>query len=212
MVVFQDYKGDETELKYKNAGSPAYESISDALDEMMLGASTTDDFILMLYDDGRYPYSQRIKRDAFVNFIRGALNNFPFIGSFDTYIFILREIFGPDTDLIFTVPGPGELEISVNASSDIVSEFIGREVSGGGYVFFNLSDDDGNDIVFKTLAGIETEAELNLLFAEIMPAGIFPTIALDFFLKSTFYGEDTGGVFDMITSFDDNFIFIEVGG
>lgn len=212
MTVLQSYKGDETELKYQGAAKPFFDNISGALDEFYEKGSTTDDFLLMLYDDGRMPYAQRIKREAFVGFIKGALDNFPFIGSFDSYIFILREVFGADSDFIFDIPAPGKLEISVNAASDLVYDFIAREIIDGGYSFFNVSDMDGNDIVFKGLSGIETEAELKLLFAEIMPAGIFPTISLDYFLKSVLEGEDTDGVFDILTSFNDNIIFIEVLG
>lgn len=212
MIALQTYKGDETELKYKRAGESFLDTISGSLDELYSGADTSDAFLLMLYDEGRVPYSQRIKREAFVRFIKGALENFAFIGSFDSYIFILREIFGPETDLIFEIPAPGKLEISVNASSDLVFEAIGRELESGSYSFFNISTSDGDDLVFKGLAGIETEAELELLFSEIMPAGLAPTVSLDFFLKSTFFGEDGTGEFDMLTSFDDNIIFIEVLG
>jgi len=212
VITSQKFKGDETELKYEVSAKPVLDLISGSLDELLEGAELTDAFLLMLYDEGRIPYSNRIKREVFVQFIKGAFLKFPFMGSFESYIFILREIFGPDTDLIFEVPAPGKLNLSVNASSDLVYDFIARELDSGFYTFYNISTSDGDDLVFKGLAGIETESELALLFSEIMPAGIFPTISLDYFLKSTFYGEDTDGVFDMITSIGDSLIFIEVSG
>lgn len=212
MITTQNFKGDSTELKFKAAGLPAFDITLNSLKELFDGGYDSEKFLLMLYDEGRMPYSQRIKREVFVQFIRKALENFPFIGSFDSYIFILREIFGLDTDLIFDVEEPGKLSIAVNASSDVLYEAIVREYDNGVYTFFNLSTSDDDDIVYKGLSGIETEAELYLLFAEIMPGGIVPTISLDYFLKSTFYGEDGSGAFDILTSFDDNIIFIEVLG
>lgn len=211
-MALQNYKGDEIELKYRNAATGNMDIISNSLNEFFINGGTVDDFLLMLYDSGRVPYSNRIKREAFVSFYKGALENFAFIGTFDSYVFILREIFGPDSDLIFEVPAPGKLSIAVNASSDIISEAIVRELSSGEYSYFNLSTGDGDDIVFRGLSGIETEAELYLLFSEIMPAGLVPTISLDYFLKSTFYSVEGSDVFDMITRFGDELIFIEVLG
>jgi hypothetical protein len=210
MTTIQSYKGDETELKYQGAAESLLDTISGSLDEFYAGADTTDDFLLMLYDEGRVPYSKRIKREAFVKFFKGALDNFPFIGSFDSYIFILKEIFGEDVDLFFEVSAPGKVSIGVNTAGDLLFDFVGRELIAGEYEYFNISTSDGDDLVFNGFSGIETEAELNLLFSEIMPAGIVPTISLEFYSKSTFYGSEGSDVFDMLTSFDDNIIFIEV--
>lgn len=212
MPTPQNFKGDETELKYKESAFPALDLQSQALDLFLAGSEATSDFLLMLYDEGRMPYSNRIKRDVFVQFINGAFLNFPFIGTFESYIFILREIFGPDSDIFFEIPAAGKLNISIDASSDITFDAIARELNDGVYEFYNISTSDGDDLAFKGLSGIDNEADLRLLFSEILPAGIFPTFSLDFFLKSQFYGEDTDGVFDILTSFDDNLIFIEVSG
>jgi hypothetical protein len=208
----QNFKGDETELKLKSVAMPAFNLTLNSLNDMFENASNSEVFLLSLYDEGRMPYAQRVKREVFVPFIRKALENFPFVGTFDSYIFILREIFGADSDLFFEISDPGKFSVSVNASVDILFEAIAREHDNGVYTFFDLITSDGDNLVYKGLSGIETEAELYLLFAEIMPAGIVPTISLDFFLKSVFYGEDDSGEFDMLTSFNDNIIFIEVLG
>jgi hypothetical protein len=212
MIEVQNYKGDETELKFKASGMPAFDLTIDGLEEFNQQAYNTDAFLLMLYDEGRMPYSQRVKREVFVAFMRKALENFPFIGNFESYLFILGEIFGKESVIFFEIPAPGKLSISVDASSDILYEATARELSSGAYTFYELVDMDGNELVYKALSGIETEEELYLLFSEIMPAGLVPTISLDFFLKSTFYGAEPGAEFDIITSLNDTLIFIEVSG
>ncbi len=212
MLTVQNYKGDETELKYSAAAAPVLDVISGSLDEYFLNGDLTDQFLLMLYDENRVPYSKRIKREVFAQFIKGAFESFIFMGSFESYIFILKEIFGTDSDLTFEVTAPGKLSISVNASSDITYEALARELDSGEYTFYNIATSDFDDLVFKGIAGIENEADLALLFSEVLPGGIVPTMSLDFFLKSYFYGQDDDGVFDIITSFSDNIIFFEVSG
>jgi len=209
MISLQNYKGDETELKYREAGEALLGTIAGSLDELYEGADTTEKFLLMLYDEGRVPYSQRIKRAAFVNFIKGAMANFPFIGNFDSYAFILKEIFGQEVGLLFNVPAPGKLEIQVSTAASLIFDFIGRELTDGEYTFFNISDDEGDDLIFLGLSGIETEAELELLFSEIIPAGIFPTVSFDYFLISVFGADEGSADLDIITSFGDTIIFLE---
>lgn len=209
----QLFKGDENELKYYAAGLPAFQATSDSLDEMYDGAFDAAPFLLMLYDEDRIPFSQRVNRNAFVDFIRQTLKLFPFIGSFDTYLFILSAIFGEQSEIFFEVPAPGKLSISVNATSTLEFEFIGREPNGlGGYTLFNVSDSLGNDLIFRGVSGIETEYDLELLFSEIMPVGIVPDIALTFFTYYSFVADEGGTLYEMITSVGDEIIFYEVGG
>jgi hypothetical protein len=211
MSEYQNYKGDETELKYKAVGNEVFMATNQDLNDFKEGAYNCGEFLLMLYDEDRTPYSDRIPRDSFVSFYRKALENIPFIGNFESYLFILREIFGQDVDVFFEVPAAGKLNISVNPFTDTLFDAIVRELVSGVYEYYDLITSDGDELAYKTLPGVETEAELNLLFSEIIPAGIFPTVSLDFFVKSTFYGVDDDGESDIITSFDDTIIFIEVG-
>jgi hypothetical protein len=73
----QNFKGDSTELKYLAAGEPAFEITRVSLHEFFQGCYDADEFLLMLYDSGRMPFSSRVPREAFVNFIRQAIPDFP---------------------------------------------------------------------------------------------------------------------------------------
>ncbi len=212
MTQVQNFKGDTPEIKMLAVAEPAFDLTEGALDDFFENGPECDKFLLALYDDGRVPFSERIARDVFIPFIKKALANFPFTGTFETYLFILREIFGNETDILFDVDAPGTLSISVNAASDVVYEALGREFIDGAYEFFNIGDSDGEDLIFRGISGIDSEYELGLLFAEIMPAGIIPDIALEFFSKSIFIAEEDSSIYDVVDHLGNQIVFIEIGG
>jgi hypothetical protein len=202
-----NFKGDATELKFDAVGSSIFQVSHDSLDAFNTSCYDVSDFILMLYDANRIPFSERVGREAFVEFFKETLKQFPFIGTFDTYIFIIRAIFGEASYLSFDVPDPGKLQIDINASSSLEFEFMGSDSDG----VFNICDTDGTDLIFRGLAGIETEYELELLFSEIMPAGIVPIINLDFYERYDFISWDEFGEYQMIDHIGNLIIFTEVG-
>ncbi len=207
----QNFKGDPHELKMQASLEAPMLVTSASLDDMYEGGENSEEFLLMLYDSGRMPFSERIGRDAFVAFIRKALIAFPQIGSFESYLFILKEVFGAESEVLFEVPGPGELSIDIAASTDTPFDFLIREFIIDRYVDSTMITDEGDDLVFTGLSGIETEYELELLFSEIFPAGIVRNISLEFFALSLFLGEDDDGEFIVITSDGYELIFIESG-
>lgn len=207
----KNFKGDASELKMRASAEPAFDLTGQALDQFYESGAESSAFLLMLYDEGRMPFSNRINREVFVTFIKQALANYPSTGTFEAYLFVLREVFGAESDFLFEVPAPGKLNISVNAVSDIVFGFLVREYSDGILSTFTLTTSDDEELLFRGLSGIENEHQFNLLFSEIMPAGIFPTLSLEFFSKSDFIGEDDDGIFGIITYADDSIIFVETG-
>lgn len=213
MSTPQKFKGDALEVKMRAVAEPLFDITNIALDEFYENGFDAAPFLLMLYDEDRVPFSERIPRAAFVDFIRQALINFPVTGTFDSYLFVLRSIFGADTEIFFDVPDPGKLSIDVGALTNSEFDFVAREFIDGEYVFYEMVDYDLNILTFRGLPGIETEYELNLLFSEIMPCGISPDITLQFVSRSFWIAEEPGDMFfDMIDSAYNNIIFYEVGG
>lgn len=212
-MISQKFKGDATELKMVAVADPIFDLTNASLDEFYAEGYNCDQFLLMLYDESRMPFSERVNRETFVSFIKEALVNFPFTGIFESYLFILRSIFGSLSEIEFVVPTPGTLEINVNAISSLEFEFVAREFVDGAYVFYNIVDYDDNILVFRGIAGIDTEYELSLLFSEIMPIGINPDISLTFYSYFSFIAEESGPTFyDMIDDDNNNIIFREIGG
>ena len=202
----QKFKGDATELKMEAAAKPAFDLCSVALDSFYDGCYSAEDFLLMLYDEGRMPFSDRVPRDSFVSFITEAIPNFPNTGTFESYLFILKAVFGEESTISFTVPAAGKLQIDVNASTALLFGFQAREFVGAHYDFYDMVTDDGDSIVFQSISGIESSAQLNALLNELFPVGIFTEITLSFFTLYDFI--DDGGAF-MIDNSGNQLVFYE---
>lgn len=209
----QNFKGDPVELRFQESARPVLDRVRFDMDQFFSDGFNSSAWLLLLYDENRMPFSERIKREAFVDFIREALKNFPFSGTFDTYLFVLRAVFGELSEIFFEVPAPGKLAIDIDATSSLEFDFIGREFNGTSFDEFDMIDSEGNKLIFRGIAGIETPYELELLFSELMPAGIIPTITLSFFERSIFVAEDDLGNLDQVVDHDGNLIiFWEIGG
>lgn len=208
----QNFKGDITELKYQAAGSKPFEITRVSLHEFFVGAFDCDEFLLMLYDSGRMPFSNRVPREAFVNFIRQAIPDFPATGTFEVYIFMIRALFGSTATIQFTVPGPGKLDIEVNApGSSLVFDWVVKEIVGGATILSQLVTHDDEEFQLNGISGIETEAQLKVLIAELMPAGIYTTLALTFFHLYQFVANYAGDgvLFTIRDSFGNEIVFYE---
>lgn len=182
----QKFKGDAIELQMEAAGSPAFDSCDLALDEFFENCYDASDFLLALYDSGRMPFSDRVPRDSFVDFIRNALPNFPVTGSYESYIFIVNAIFGAGSGIYFDPPVAGKLSMLVNAAASLEFGAVAREFSGVAYDYFDLITMDGDGLQFRGVSGIDSEPKLKALLAELIPGGISPTITLDFFALYSF--------------------------
>lgn len=204
----EKFKGDDLELKFEESARPIFDQASASLDEFYANGYTASPFLLMLYDEKRIPFSERVNKNAFVEFIKEVINRYPFVGNFDTYLFVLRAIFGQLSEIVFTVPSAGILEISVNATSALEFEFIGEDGTG----VFNVSDSVNDILIFRGVSGIETEYDLELLFSEIMPAGITPHISLTFFERYDFVADDgLGGLDPVVDHLGNQIVFMEIG-
>jgi hypothetical protein len=178
----QLFKGDPTENKFENAARPAFDACAQTKQQFYDAGYTTADFLLMLYDAGRMPFSQRVPREAFVSFIRQAIPNFPFTGTFESYMLILTGIFGGAVEVLFTIPAEGRLQIEVNAGGATVDfEWVAQTFVDGGFVIDQIVASDGDQLVLSSIVGIETEGQLQALFDELIPAGIQTEITLNFF-------------------------------
>lgn len=204
--MVQNFKGDASELKMQDVGNPILDLTDAALDDFYINGFDASPFLLMLYDEGRMPFSERINRDAFVDFVKQALINFPVIGTFESYLFVLKAVFGENTEIRFTVTGPGLLSIEVEAVANTEFQFVAREFVSGAYVYYEVIDFEGDLLIFRGVAGIDTEYELVLLFSEIMPAGITPDISLAFVVISDWEDDDDNLITD---DYDNGIIFVE---
>lgn len=203
----QYFKGDDQELKFYESAAPLMDATSADLSRFSEGAYTAADFLLMLYDEGRFPFSDRVPREAFVAFILGCISNSNFIGTYESYIFLVQSIFGAQSLISFDETDPGVLNMTVSTSSSLAFDFVVLD----GSTIYSLVTAEGETLSLFGIAGIENEAELNALLAEFVPAGIYPNIELVLFSTSLFLVDD-GGDYTIVDDDANDIIFFELGG
>lgn len=174
----QFFKGDEKELKFFNAGKTIFENLSVQKDLFFDDAYAC--FVLgeLLYDSARAPLSNAIPREIFRESFSAIFDSFILAGSFESYLTVFRKVFGEDVEVTFTVPAPGKLQIAIVASGVETYDFIARHIVSNAYVFDEVVDDEGDNIVFKSVKGLESEYELEQMLFEMVPAGIYTEISL----------------------------------
>lgn len=207
----QNFKGDAVELKFQAVPTTILDVIKQSLDEFYANGEDCDSFLLSLYDSERLSFSNRIGREYFLDFFRELLSRAPFTGSFEGILYVLWAIFGTDTGVSFTVPGPGQLEIDIEVYSDIFFDAIVRQLESGSLVEYSLATSAGDDLVFRGIPGIETEAELLSVFLEMIGAGIHIVTSVGFFTRYSFVTEEGSEFFVMVDHLGNELIFVEVG-
>lgn len=174
----QFFKGDDLEQKFFNAGDPIIANLSAQKSEFFEQAFATMTLGDLLFDTGRAPLANAIPRAVFRESFSTIFDAFLVGGSFESYLTVFRSVFGNDVTVTFTVPGPGKLNIDVEASGLQTSFFRVREIVNEAYVFSTLKDRDADSIMFRTVKGLESQAELERMLFEMVPAGIYTQITL----------------------------------
>lgn len=174
----QYFKGDEKELKYDGAGKGVLDNISLALDSFFAEAYACKALGELLYDQERAPLIKAIKREIFIQCFKELFEAWSFCGTFESYLLVLRKIFGEDADIVFTVPGPGRLQIDIVSTGFELSPFVARKVEDNQYVFDNVVDHEGNQLVFLGFLGIDTQYDLEQVLFTMTPHGIFTEVSI----------------------------------
>ena len=176
----QYFKGDPLELKFEAAATPILTILSNDKDEFYDEAFEVQDLGAIIFDSKLAPLTNAIPRDIFKLAFKEIFDAFIKVGTFGAYITVFKKIFGDSVDITFTVPGPGKLGIVIGASELELSNFIARYIEMNAYVFDNVVTHDGDQIVFQTVMGLSSQYELEQMLFEMVPAGIFTDITLNF--------------------------------
>lgn len=175
----QKFKGDAVEDKFINSALPALEATLLSLDEFFESAYETNPFKALLYDEQLAPFCNSIRRDIFIESLDQILDFFALAGSFESYLLVFRKVFGEDVIVNFTVPSPGKLEIDITAVGLEESIFLSREIINNSYVYDEIIDDEGDNIVFQSVKGFTNQYELEKMLFEMVPAGVVTDIDLE---------------------------------
>lgn len=181
------FKGDDLEKKVVNAALPVFEIVSHEKDQFFEGAYDSVPFGELLYDSKRAPLTTSIPFLNFKDCFTTLFNAFPLTGTFEVFLSVFRAIFGDDVEVTFTThdpddmgsPPPGALNIDIVATGLDLSEFIARAIVEGDYVFDEVIDDEGDNIIFQGVRGFQTQYELEQMLFEMVVAGIFVNVSLE---------------------------------
>jgi len=176
--VAQLFKGDANERKFYGAGKPLIDALQTQKDLFFQGAFTGFKLGEMLYDEGLSPLANAIPREIFRESFSVIFDAFIVAGSAESYLTVFRNIFGEAVEVEFEVPGPGQLNIDITASGSAISNFVTRYIQDNAYVFDNIIDDEGDNIVFQTVKGFQSQYDLEQMLFEMVPDGIYTQISL----------------------------------
>lgn len=175
----QNFKGDELELKVDSVFEPIMTLLSGEKSEFYTDAYEAPVLGDMIYDTGRSPLSNAIKREIFRDAFKEIFEAFVQVGTFEAYLTVFQKIFGNDVDVQFTVPAAGKLNIDITAEGVELSRFIAREIVDNAFSYPEIETQDGIDnIVFQSIKGFTSEYDLEQMLFEMVPAGVFTTITL----------------------------------
>jgi hypothetical protein len=175
----QYFKGDAQELKFYNSGASVFDELSLQRDEMFDDAYACAVLGEVIFDDDRSPLSNAIKREIFRLSFSELTEAFIEGGTFEAYLTVFRKIFGDEVEVEFVIPAPGKLEINITAVGIELSDFVARRIVSNAYVLDEVIDDEGDNIVFQTVKGFESQYELEQMLYELVPAGVYTIINLD---------------------------------
>jgi hypothetical protein len=174
----QYFKGDALEQKFDDAAYDILYLLSSQMDEFLEGAFETGPLGDVIFEDARSPLANAIPQEIFRTAFKEIFDAFVSVGTFEAYLTVFTKIFGEDVDVQFTSPDPGKLQIDIIASTVELSEFITRYIVDNEYIFDEIIDDEGDNIVFQSILGFQSQYELEQMLFEMVPAGIYTEISL----------------------------------
>lgn len=174
----QYFKGDEKELQVYGVTDALFDSISLSLNAAFEGIYESEPLGGFLYDNELVPLTNAIKRDVFVRAFQQIFESWQFAGTFEAYILVFKKIFGEAVEIVFTVPDPGKLNIDITTTGVELNHFVARSIVNNAYVFEDVIDQDGDNICFQNVLGLETEDELLKVLFILVPSGIYTEVSL----------------------------------
>ncbi len=169
---------DEKEEKVRDAALPVLTLLGNERDAFYAGAFEAFPLGGVLFDLRRAPLAGAISRENYIQCFFAIYDLFTRPGTFEFYLALFRAIWGPDVEVEFTIPAPGQLGINISALTVQLYNFVARDIVDNAYVYDEVVDQDGDNIVFQVNAGIKTQSETDALLRELHPYGIYVTSTL----------------------------------
>ena len=172
----QYFKGDDVEIKLSGSAQAVFQNLQTELTAWFNDAYNSAGLGAILYDNNLVPLSQTIARDVFIKNYGEILRRWEYVGSFESYLYVFMQIFGPDTQITFEKLAPGALKIYIVTDQ---TGFINWLTQQGQ----EIRTQSGQPLMFKQVLGIENFYEVQGVLDSLNPAGIY--LEVDFRLIIT---------------------------
>lgn len=172
----QYFKGDDIEIKLSGSARAVFENLQAELTAWFNDAYNSAGLGAILYDRNLVPLSQTIARDVFIKNYGEILRRWEYVGSFESYLYVFMQIFGPQTQITFEKLAPGALKIYIVTDQ---TGFINWLTQQGQ----EIRTQSGQPLMFKQVLGIENFYEVQGVLDSLNPAGIY--LEVDFRLIVT---------------------------
>ena len=172
----QYFKGDDVEIKLSGSAQAVLENLQTELTAWFNDAYNSAGLGAILYDRNLVPLSQTIARDVFIKNYGEILRRWEYVGSFESYLYVFMQIFGPQTQITFEKLAPGALKIYIVTDQ---TGFINWLTQQGQ----EIRTQSGQPLMFKQVLGIENFYEVQGVLDSLNPAGIY--LEVDFRLIVT---------------------------
>lgn len=174
MTTLQAFKQNDVVEKKVTDAFLTFPNLREAnLNEFYEGAY--DCFLLgdVLFALKRDPMAGVVTQETFRSSFFAIHQLFTRPGTFEFYLEVFRAVWGNDVAVQFVVPEPGKLLINVEALTIQLEDWLVRRIEDGVYVYEELIDEEGDNIVFQGTQGIKTQSEAEALVNELYPAGLW---------------------------------------
>lgn len=170
----QAFKGDEIETKISGAAADVFRRLSEDLQAWLGGAYKGEGLGALLYDNRLTDIAGKISRQVFIDNYGAILEQWEYPGTLESYLYVLRSVFGPDVQVTFTPLAPGALGIEVRAYKNKTLRWLGRVEE----IWRRMSTDVGVGICFVTPVTILGAAQVMAVLETLIPAGIYVELNL----------------------------------
>ena len=161
----QYFKGDDVEIKLSGSAQAVFENLQTELTAWFNDAYNSAGLGAILYDNNLVPLSQTIARDVFIKNYGEILRRWEYVGSFESYLYVFMQIFGPQTQITFEKLAPGALKIYIVTDQTGFINWLSQKAQ-------EIRTQSGQPLMFKQVLGIENFYEVQGVLDSLNPAGI----------------------------------------
>ena len=161
----QYFKGDDIEIKLSGSAQVVFQDLQTELTAWFNDAYNSAGLGAILYDRNLVPLSQTIARDVFIKNYGEILRRWEYVGSFESYLYVFMQIFGPQTQITFEKLAPGALKIYIVTDQTGFINWLSQKAQ-------EIRTQSGQPLMFKQILGIENFYEVQGVLDSLNPAGI----------------------------------------